>query len=183
MPISGKGWELQIVRESEQEAENGRRRTVGRYQVFHDGVEQDGGDMHGMTAETKGPGANYPADNGKRIEQGRYPIWTQEPGSYCTWDYADSDDETVEPKPSFELKDTGARYEILLHPGSGFLRSIGCINPCTSLPGADEPITYQSSRRRVISLIEDMKRYVGAEFPDRNGKRVPKAFVVIDGEP
>jgi hypothetical protein len=39
------------------------------------------------------------------------------------------------------------------------------------------------SRKRVIALIEDMKRFLGTDFPGRNGKRIPKAFVVIDGEP
>jgi len=28
-----------------------------------------------------------------------------------------------------------------------------------------------------------MKRFLGADFPGKNGKRIPKAFVVIDGEP
>ena len=87
------------------------------------------------------------------------------------------------PKPGFELKDTGDRYEILLHPGHRYLSSIGCINPCTSLPDANEEISYAGSRRRVISLIEDMKAYVGSDFPRRNGKIIPRAFIVIDGEP
>jgi hypothetical protein len=71
----------------------------------------------------------------------------------------------------------------LVHPGQGFLASVGCINPCTSLPKPSETITYISSRRRVISLIEDMKSFLGADFPTSNGKRIPRAFVVIDGEP
>ena len=66
-----------------------------------------------------------------------------------------------ERKPGFELKDTGERTEILVHPGHDFLASVGCINPCTSLPDADETITYASSRRRVIALIEDIKGYAG----------------------
>lgn len=184
MPISGQGWELHIVRATEQRrASDGRRRTVGRYQVFHDGVARAGADLKGTTAETRGPGANVPADNGKRIEPGRYPLWTQEPGGYATWGYKESDSPRASPKPGFELKDTGERYEILLHPGQKFLSSVGCINPCTSLPNAGEEITYAGSRRRVISLIEDMKGYVGSAFPRSNGKRIPKAFIVIDGEP
>jgi hypothetical protein len=71
----------------------------------------------------------------------------------------------------------------LVHPGQSYLASIGCINPCTSLPNADELITYTTSRRRVISLIEDMKAYVGSDFPRTNGRRIPRAFVVIDGDP
>jgi hypothetical protein len=183
MPISGQGWELHIVRETEQRNADGRRRTVGRYQVYRDGVAQTGPDMKGATAEAKGPGANEPADNGKRIEAGRYPLWTQQPGDYATWNYSPSESQQASPKPGFELKDTGARYEILLHPGHDFLASVGCINPCTSLPDASETITYSSSRRRVISLIADMKDYVGQAFPGTNGKSIPRACIVIDGEP
>src|SRR5262245_35517273 len=117
VPISGQGWELHIVRETEQRrASDGKRRTVGQYQVYHDGEPQTGADLKGTTAESKGPGANEPADNGKRIEPGRYPLWTQEPGRYATWGYQDSESTGASPKPGFELKDTGERYEILLHP-------------------------------------------------------------------
>jgi hypothetical protein len=184
MPISGQGWELHIVRESEQHRPSeGRRRTVGRYQVFHDGVAQTGPGLSGVTAESKGPGANEPINNGKRIEEGRYPLWTHPPGDYATWGYDPSERQGAKPKPSFELKDTGDRTEILLHPGHDFLASIGCINPCTSLPDANEDIDYAPSRKRVIAIIEDMKAHVGAAFPTTNEKEIPKAFIVVDGEP
>ena len=159
------------------------RRTVGQYQVYHDGVAQAAADLSGVTAESKGPGANEPEDNGKRVEAGRYPLWTHEPGRYATWGYSQSESPEASPKPSFELKGTGERTEILLHPGHDFLASIGCINPCTSLPDANENIAYAGSRRRVIAILDDMKAYVGAAFPGTNGKSIPKAFVVIDGEP
>jgi hypothetical protein len=89
----------------------------------------------------------------------------------------------VEPKPGIELLKTGQRSEILLHPGQGFLASIGCINPCTSLPNADVRIDYVGSRQRVIALIENLKSYVGPTFPTTNGKAIKNAFIVIDGEP
>jgi hypothetical protein len=184
MPITGEGWEMNIVRESEQRrASDGRRRTVGKYQVFHDGVAQAGPDMKGTVAESRGPGANKPAKNGKRVEEGRYPLFTQDGTKYKTFNYKDSESPKAIPKPGFELKSTGQRSEILVHPGQGFLASIGCINPCTSLPKASELIDYVPSRKRVISLIEDMKSFIGADFPKSNGKRIPRAFVVIDGEP
>jgi hypothetical protein len=184
MPISGQGWELLVTRQSEQRrASDGRRRTVGRYQVYHDGVAQTAADLSGATAETKGPGANVPADNGLRIEKGRYPLWTHAPGDYATLDYKDSESPSAVPKPCFELKSTGERYDILLHPGKNFLSSIGCINPCTSLPNAAEMIDYVGSRKRVLALLDDMKAYVGSTFPKSNGRKIPKAFVVIDGEP
>jgi hypothetical protein len=82
-----------------------------------------------------------------------------------------------------ELQDTGDRREILVHPGHGFLSSVGCINPCTSLPNSAELINYAGSRRRVIDLIENMKALIGKKFPKTNGKAIPGAYVVIDGEP
>lgn len=184
MPITGQGWEMHIVRQTEQISPiEGRRRTVGTYQVFHDGVAQQGPDMRGAVAESRGPGANAPAGNGRRVEPGRYPLATQLGERYLTFDYEDSQNSAVHPQPGFELLSTGERSEILVHPGHDFLASIGCINPCTSLPDGDESITFVSSRRRVIALIEDMKAFIGGNFPASNGKEIPRAFVVIDGEP
>lgn len=184
MPISGSGWEMHIVRRSEQRrSSDGKVRTVGTYEVFHNGVLQKGPAMRGMIAESRGPGANRPAGNGRRVEAKSYPLFTQDGTNYKTYGYKDSLSETAKPKPGLELRSTGERTEILVHPGNGFLRSVGCINPCTSLPNARESITYESSRARVITLIEDMKKFLGAAFPKTNGKKIPRAFVVIDGEP
>ena len=182
MPRLDKGWEMHIIREEVQR--NGDdERTVGYYRVYHDGVPQNGSDMSGMVAEAKGPGANSPANNGRRIKAGNYPVRTQNGTVYVTWNYDESESRDAKPKPGFELRNTGERSEILIHPGQDFLRSVGCINPCTSLPNGDEMITYASSRRRVIALIEDMKSYIGEGFPKRNGQRISGALVVIDGEP
>jgi hypothetical protein len=136
-----------------------------------------------MVAECAGPSANAPAGRGKRIEEGRYPLWAQAGTKYVTWGYRSESSPHVKPKPSLELKDTGERSEILIHPGKDFLRSIGCINLCTSLPDADEDIDYLGSRRRVIAVIEDLKSYLGQRFPRQNGRRIPDAFAVMDGEP
>lgn len=182
MPMTRRGWELHIVRQSEQKAANGRRRTVGSYQVFHDGVAQTGEDMSGQIAESRGPGKNRPENNGRRVEPGTYPLFTQNGGRYVTWGYEDTDIEGF-PRPGLELKETGERTEILIHPGHDFLASVGCLNPCTSLPDPGEAITYASSRRRVISLIEDLKSFLGEEFPRMNGRAIPRARVVIEGEP
>ncbi len=182
MPIAREGWELLVTRQSEQQR-NGRTRTVGRYQVFHDGIPQAASDLSGMTAESHGPGKNRPINNGHRIEPGRYPLFTQGGEDYVTIGYRDSQDHDDTPRPGVELKSTGERTEILFHPGIGFLAAVGCINLCTSLPDADEDITYSSSRRRVISVIDNMREFCGEGFPDSNGHRIPKAFVVIDGEP
>jgi hypothetical protein len=183
MPITGNGWEFHIVRREEQKRSDGRRRTVGTYKVFHDGVPRIGTDFSGMVAEAKGLGANAPAGNGRRVEAGRYPMATQAGTRYVTFGYKEDDDPDMEPKPGLELTATGKRSEILIHPGQGFLSSIGCINPCTNLPTANEPIDYVGSRQRVIAIIEDLKEFLGNTFPKTNGKKIPKAFVVIDGEP
>jgi hypothetical protein len=184
LPIQGIGWELHIVRRTEHaRASDGKRRTVGKYAVYHDGVLQPGTDFSGTVAETRGPGRNQPENNGRRVEPGRYPLWTQNGDRYKTFGYVDSNSTGVSPKPGIELHNTGQRTEILIHPGDGFLSSVGCINLCKSLPNAAEPIDYIPSRRRVISVIGDMKAYLGASFPTVNGREIPRAFCVIDGDP
>jgi len=184
MAIIGTGWELHIVRQSEQKrASDGKRRTVGTYQIYHDGVKQTGAGLSGMVAETRGPGANKPASNNRRIEVGRYPLLTQDGSKYVTIGYMNSESTSAKPKPGIELKETGSRTEILIHPGHGFLSSVGCINPCTSLPDGSEMIDYVPSRKRVISIIKDLKEFTGAAFPTTNGKKIVNAFVVIESEP
>lgn len=188
MPITGNGFEIHIVRHSVQSAKIGavtRTRTVGTYQVFRDGQPVTG--LSGTTAEAKGPGDNSQAENGKRVEAGRYPLFTQDGSKYVTIGYkttaAAETDSTLKPKPGIELKQTGARTEILIHPGVGFLSSIGCINLCTSLPNANERISFPGSRRRVIAVIDNLKAFLGNRFPSANGRRIENAFAVIDGEP
>ncbi|MHA6130455.1 hypothetical protein ACX3YD_30525 [Pseudomonas fluorescens group sp. PF-1] len=184
MPINGVGWELHIVRHSEQQrVSDGKRRTVGTYQVYHDGVKRSGERLSGTVAETRGPGANAPENNNRRIEAGRYPLYTQDGIKYVSIGYKDSESTSAKPKPGIELKGVYPRTEILLHPGVGFLSSIGCINPCTSLPDEKEMIDFVPSRRRVIAILDDLKLYGNGNFPGKNGEAIPDAFVVIDEEP
>lgn len=184
MPITGKGWELHVDRRSEQaRASDGKRRTVGKYQVYHDGVKQTGAGLSGTIAETRGPGANKPKENGRRIEAGTYQLSTQGGKRYFTFGFDDSEAANAKKKPGLLVKDTGVRDGIVIHPGQGYLSSIGCFNPCTSLPNAAEPIDYVGSRKRVIQLIENVKAFTGAAFPKQNGKRIPNASIVVDGEP
>jgi hypothetical protein len=184
MPIQNSGWEMHIVRKAEQKrASDGKRRTVGSYQIFHDGVKQTGTGLSGTVAETRGPGANRPVGNNRRVTEGRYPLFTQNGARYLTIGFKDSNATNATPKPGIELTGTDQRTEILIHPGQGFLSSVGCINPCTSLPNAAEMIDYIPSRARVLAIIEDLRKFAGTGFPKQNGKRIPKAFVVIDGEP
>lgn len=71
----------------------------------------------------------------------------------------------------------------MIHPGRGFLSSIGCINPAKSLANKTADIDFQDSRTRVIAIIDDLKAFLDSDFPTKNGKPIPKAFVVIEGEP
>lgn len=184
MPIENKDWEMHIVRMSEQRrSSDGKRRTVGTYQIYHHGVKQTGPGLSGTVAETRGPGANRPGGNNRRLEAGRYPLYTQDGTKYVTFGYKQSESKTATPKPGLELKETHERSEILIHPGQGFLSSIGCINPCTRLPNAEEMIDFVPSRKRVIAIIQDLMAFPDTQFPSKNGKRIPNAFVVIDGEP
>jgi hypothetical protein len=182
MPIRGEGWEFHLVRSSVQRrASDGKKRTIGRYQVFRNGAPVAG--LAGVTAESHGPGDNRVAQNGRRIEPGRYPLATQADTKYVTLNYTPNTNQAAIPRPGIELLSTGARREILIHPGIGFLASIGCINLATSLPHAGEPISFPGSRRRVIAIIDDLKAFLGGRFPTTNGRPIPDAFAVVDGEP
>lgn len=180
MPISGRGWELHIVRQSEQ-TRNGRRRTIGTYQVFHDGAAQPA--LSGTSVETKGPGNNQVSGNGRRVEAGTYPLATQAGSHYVTIGYVVTTDPDQTPKPGMELLNTNNRTEILVHPGHGFLASIGCINLTVPLPSGNDDIPFVDSRDRVIAAIDDLKAFAGQNFPHKNGFPIANAFVVIDGEP
>ena len=191
MPIPGQGWEIQVQRVKEQRRGKAVR-TVGTYQVFHDGVPAGsvavGGvqvPLSGTTAESKGPGQNLtPASkaNPSRILPGRYPLKTSGGPEYVTTGFR-NDLQIKAKMPGVELRKTGGRTDILIHPGKNvFLSSIGCINLCTSLPDGNENIDYGGSRRRVIALIEDMKAFLGS-VPSAGDTAILNAFAIIDGEP
>ena len=177
MAITGRGWEILISRTATQRrASDGKVRTVGTYQVFHAGVPVPG--LAGMTAESAGPGSN--SVKRRRIAAGTYPLATQNGGRFATINYNRNPAKLR--RPGVELLNTGTRSEILIHPGRGFLSSIGCINLCTSLPKAGEPISFPGSWKRVIAMIDDMTAFL-AGFPARDGLPIPNAFAVIEGDP
>lgn len=183
MPIQGQGWELHIRRTAVQRRADGKKRTVGNYVVYHDGNPAAGASMSGMVAESRGPGANAPVGNGKRIEEGRYRLATHIGPRYRTLGHDPNASPNGHRKPAIRLRDVQPRIGILLHPGVNFLSSIGCINPCTSLPNELEMIDWVGSRRRTIAIIDDVKAYLGAAFPGANDQHIPNAWIVIDGEP
>jgi hypothetical protein len=83
-------------------------------------------------------------------------------------------------KPGIELLDTGARSEILTHPGHGFLASIGCINLTSTLADGLDDIPFEDSRDRVIAAIDDLRAYLSEHFPSHGGRAIPKARIVIE---
>jgi hypothetical protein len=180
MPVTGVGWEILIERDRE-ELHNKRRRTIGRYQVFHNGAPVAG--LAGASAESRGPGDNKVKGNGKRVEEGRYPLFTQAGAKYVTIGYKVAATSSTLPKPGLELKETERREEILIHPGSGFLSSVGCINLSAALPLATSRMDFIDSRDRVIAVIDDLRAFLGAGFPTKNGRAIPTAWAVIEGEP
>jgi len=180
MPITELGWELLIERRSTQmRTSDAKIRTVGRYQVFNDGVAVP--TLSGTTAESAGPGSN--SRKGVRVEPGSYALATQAGGRYATIGYTSNANHAALKRPAFELLGTGTRSEILVHPGIGFLSSIGCINLCRILPEPSEPMSYAGSRNRVIAVIDNMREFLGTAFPDRDGRSIPRAWVIIEGEP
>lgn len=180
MTINGVGWGIHITRQREDRWGH-RRRTVGTYRVYHDGAPV--AHLAGSCAETRGPGDNSRENNGRRVEPGRYPLLTQNGRKYRTIGYADNLNHTALPRPGIELGQTGRRTEILIHPARGFLWSVGCINPSNPLPDGNSVIDFSDSRRRTVALIDDMAAYIGARFPERNGRRIANAWAVIEGEP
>lgn len=178
MPITGTGFEIHVVRfRVDKRASDGKRRIVGRYRVYHDGVAQN---LEGMMCETRGPGDNSHEDNNRCIEAGRYPLETQAGVKFVTIGYRVTTSPSVLPKPGILVGNTNKRTGILIHPGYQFLSSIGCLNPTKALAGAGDMMDYVDSRDRVIALITDLKAYAGARFPTKNGKRIPDAFLVVE---
>lgn len=170
------GWVLHVVRTGEH-VRGSRRRTVGTYEIRRDGVSTG---LRGTTVEAKGPGDNAVAGNGRCVEAKAYPLATQDGEHYKTIGYMVSDDSDRTPKPGIELLDTGARREILIHPGHGFLASIGCINLTSALGDGSDDIPFEDSRDRVIAAIENLRDYLGNDFPRHNGRAIPRAKIVIE---
>src|SRR4051794_27568170 len=157
MPITGKGWEILISRTATQKrSSDGRVRTVGTYQVFHDGAEATGTisvdgrqvPLFGTTAESPGPSQNDKrADEGfpTRIVARSYKLQSAGGPHYVTSGFR-QDLENPPPMPGLELRDTDRRIDILIHPGKNeFLPPVGCINLCSTLKKPEEPIDYAGS--------------------------------------
>ncbi|MBP1861571.1 hypothetical protein [Rhizobium herbae] len=174
------GWRLNILRHS-MHRRGKRVRTIGHYWVSVGGVTR--AHLTGTCVECGGPGANAPEGNGRRLAEGEYAIVTHVGAAYSTFGYDDSCDFSVTPKPALGLAGTGDRTEILIHPGIGFLRSVGCINLTKDLEEADMDIDPDDSVRRVIAMLKDLETFCGGRFPGDGATQVPRSSVVIVGEP
>lgn len=168
-------WELRVTRTRE-DKRGTNRRTVGKYQVFHNGSPVAA--LAGTIVETKGPGDNSHEGNKRRIEVGTYPLRTHSGPRFATIGFAGSGK-----RPALEVGKTAPRTDILIHPGKGFLSSVGCFNPAKGLANAAANIDFADSRLRAIALIDDLKAFAGASFPTSNNQPIPDAEIVIEGEP
>ena len=198
MPITGQGWEFHVQRLGLHQSGD-QVRTYGSYRVLIEGNPASASEplLEGFVCETAGPGANNPANNGRRIEAGRYPITTQF-GKYVTIGFSTDTHVAAKPHmPAVALDDTGARSGILIHPGHpaaagdppfSFLSSVGCFNLTQAL-APDDDMNYFESRARVIALINSLAAFGPSAFRDANGHpimhntAVAGAFAIIDGEP
>jgi hypothetical protein len=183
MPITGQGWEL-LVKRLGLQTRGGVTRTYATYQVFRDGVAS--ADLSGHLCECKGPGDNEHPGSGKRIKAGKYPLSTQFGTKYKTSGFGTgASGDASKPMPGLLLERTGARSAILIHPGhlpKLYLSSIGCLNPTKPLRAASN-MNFVESRARVIALIDDLKAFSPQSFNKAQNTRIPKALVVIEGEP
>ncbi len=181
MSISRNGWELHVKR-LRLHSFGSCSRTYGAYQVYIDGVPLAG--LEGHMCECIGPG-DMVAESGKRIPEGRYPLWTQF-GRYRTIGYS-TDLQTAgqDPMPAILLEETDPRTGILIHPGYPpklYLSSTGCLNPSGPLEPDDE-MTFSDSRSRTIALIMGLRKFAPDAFLTEESTRIDNAWAVIDGEP
>ena len=175
------GWTFRVDRlREERRPGEGFRRTVGKYQVYRDGVAIGG--LSGMTVERQGPGDN--GQTGKRehrcISAGSYPLNNHATDNYRTVGYKSSG---AHPRPAIEVGDTDKREGILIHPADGYASTIGCINLSGPLADASDDIEFSDSIQRVIDVIDDLKRYRGGVFPrlTENRSRAANSLFSMQG--
>jgi murein DD-endopeptidase MepM/ murein hydrolase activator NlpD len=166
-----------VLKRTEQQSRGVSKRTVGTYACYWNGEAIP--DLSGQMAECPGPGNNTAAKGGKydlRIKAGTYRIANHLGSKYRT-DY-----EKGQRRPGLWVADTDERSAILIHPGNGFLSSVGCINPTTNLAKGSEDIDYADSTKRVIAIIKAMRDRLPA-WRNEYAAVIPDAFLVIQGEP
>mmetsp|Transcript_26981 Transcript_26981/g.48904 ORF Transcript_26981/g.48904 Transcript_26981/m.48904 type:complete len:186 (+) Transcript_26981:2879-3436(+) len=185
MSIPNDGFAIVITRLREEHRGNGsarRYRTVGEYQCYWNGVALTGPNLSGATVEPRGPGDNSQTgvNNSRRIEAGSYELGTHgwNGSKYRTFHYK----KNAKPRPGVYVHDTDKRSAILIHSGSGFKATIGCINLTGSIVGPLDNIGPNTSYKHMHAFIGEMRTRV-AGFPTDSGERIPKAWLIIQGEP
>jgi hypothetical protein len=185
-------WELRITRlRQEKRKAMAFARTVSSYQVFHNNVLVNDPKLTGFFVERQGPGDNTKSGDthDRRIEAKTYALSThsgaKDPAKnivkYKTIGYAKTTGIGDLPRASIRFLDTGARTGILIHPGNGYIWSVGCFNPGHDLVDAKSNLKFVESRELVIALIDDMKAFLS--FPTANNQPIPGATAVVIGEP
>ncbi len=156
------GWTLFIQRKrTDQRAGLELGRTVGTYQVYRDGIAVNG--LSGTAVEREGPGDNglVGVEEHRCIEAGTYELVAHVTGNYATRDY---ETDGSRPRPAIGLSPTAQRTAILMHPGTGFASSIGCINLGSELANASSDLALSDSTRRVIAVLDDLKTFAGGHI-------------------
>lgn len=166
---------VQRLREERREGE-GFNRTIGTYQVLHDGVPVPG--LSGTTVERQGPGDNGEIGRAEHrcIAPRDYPINSHATLKYRTAGYKASGGR---PRPALEIGDTDRREGILIHPADGYASTIGCINLSSQLINAEAEIEFSDSLRRVIDVIDDLKRFNGGSLPKDDSVPIANAQLVM----
>lgn len=182
MAIRGEGWEL-LVRHLGTQQSGTKKRSYGTYQAYINGIPLD--DISGNMCESVGPGDNSRPGNGKCIEQGRYPLWTQF-GRYRSIGYSeDTHTAGAANMPGVRLEGTGRRVGILIHPAHPpnlYLSSIGCFNP-TKAVTKDQTMDFWDSRGRVIAILDRLRDFAPDAFRREEMTKIDNAWVVVDPDP
>jgi hypothetical protein len=180
----GNGWVIR-VRRLAQHHRDGKSRTYGRYETFING--RASARLRGFVCEAIGPGDNKTLNNGRRIEPGRYPLFTHWHGAkYASVGYAlDTETAGALKMPAIRVGDTEARTDILIHPGhppTPYLSSVGCFNLTAELKPAQE-MDFWESRARVIALLDSLRDFAPEAFTTEDITRIPDAWLMVEGEP
>jgi hypothetical protein len=171
------GWVILVQRlRMEQRPKKTFARTVGSYQVHHEGKPVTA--LAGTTVERQGPGDNGPTGHAhhNRIEAGVYALLTHRTAKYATTGFKK---DGGHPRPALGVEPRGARSAVLIHPAGEYGSTIGCINLSGPLEGPRNNIKLGDSVGRVIDVIGNLQAYAGVRFPKRVDAEIPDACLII----
>ncbi len=185
MTIPSSGFTILVnrLRVEQRGSGSGKRyRTVGDYSCYMNGALINDPNLQGASVEPRGPGDNSSTGvtYARRIKAGKYPLGSHgfAGAKYSSFNYRKSS----RPYPGLYVRRTNKRTAILIHMGSGFKASVGCLNFTGSIAGPNDMIGRNTSFARMDYLINYMKAHVPG-FPNTGGAPIPGANLVIVGEP